>query len=258
MHRIPFTRAAATLTVVLLAANSSGQTPEVDNELVSPPEAADNGQSQEGQSQEPEVHLNLIDKKLALSMAVDAWGQIEMGEFGLSSVGSEAVRQLLNDRMEVQRALAVRLEKLTHGDAKEAVERALREIAQDRTASNSSPRFRLLDLRRNSTAMLVRVRLEIVQEYGDLLRVELSGKAPQEFDRAYLRTHLVDQMQLMAALKVFEGQASADFAKVIRRARAEVQDHVERAKTLLINLEDAPLVGVAAAKPEVTKTAAER
>lgn len=257
MHRIPFTCAAATLAVLLPATVSYGQMPEVEDESTArEPTRAANEAPQPSAARD--IHLNLVDQKLAITMAVDAWGQIEMGEFALESLGSDAVRQLLASRVKDQRALAARLEELTRGKSGKAIEEALAEIAQAKKDTSASRPFRLLDLKRNATAMLVRIRLEIVQEYADMLQCELAGGSPLEFDRRYLRCHVLDQMQLLAALKVFESQASADFAQVIHQAWSDGQEYLGRAKLLLSQLESPSLADVTAAQPPLTKTAAER
>jgi hypothetical protein len=246
MRHIPLTCASATLALVLFAQESSGQTPAPEGD---PPT------SEEKQARE--VSLNVVDQKLALSLAVDTRGQIEMAEFALEAADSEPTRQLLRERLERLRAFATKLETLTEGKAREAIERALREIEQDKAPGEKAAKFRLLSLRNNATAMVVRIRLEILQQYAELMRSELAGKQKLEFDRHFLRGDVLNQMQMLAALQVFEGQASADFAGVIHEAWAESKDYLERAKLLLLQLETAPLAEVTA-KPALVETATER
>jgi predicted outer membrane protein len=198
----------------------------------------------------PEVHLNLIDQKLALSLAVDTQWQIEMAEFALKSIANDALRRLVTVRLEGQRDFAAQLNTLTGGRAESTLAQARREIEKDRAPDNVPDKtFRLLSIR-SATAMLARIRVEILQEYAAMQRDELAAKSTDKFDLHYLRYDLLNQMQVLSTLQVFEHQASADFAQVIHRTWARAHEQFELANQLLVQLETAPLAGVAPARPD--------
>lgn len=203
-----------------------------------------------------EVHLNLVDQKLALSIAVDTLAQIELGEFALNSTANEALRKMLSGRIEEHRAVAARLESLTGGKSKTAIARALREIEEDRLASAARPKkFSLTSASQQATAMVVRIRVEHLQEFARLLRRELEAKQAAEFDRHFLRMDVLNQMQMQALLKVFEGQASSDFAAVIHEVLEGGQSHLDRSRQLLLQLEAVPLTAGAPLDPPLVETA---
>jgi hypothetical protein len=205
---------------------------------------------------EPPVSLNFVDQKLALSLAVDTHSQIETAEFALKSIGNEALRRLMTSRLADHRALAERLDSLTEGRAKRAIVDALREMEADKAAK--TPRamsFRPMALQKFATSLLVRVRLEILQEYGGAVQAELAGKSANEFDRQFLRGDVLRQMQMLATLKVFESQASPDFAGVIHAAWSTANEQYEHSKGLLAQLETAPLVEAKAVVAPLAETA---
>ena len=202
----------------------------------------------------PEVHLNLIDQKLALSLAVDTQWQIEMAEFALTSITNDALGRFVTVRLEGQRDFAAELNTLTKGRTGAALARARREIEKDRAPNKVSKKgFRLLSIR-SATAMLARIRVEILQEYAAMQRGELAATSAEEFDRHYVQCDLLNQMQVLATLKVFEHQASADFAQVIHRAWARTHEQFELANQLLLQLEMAPLAGVAPVQLDLVET----
>ncbi len=192
----------------------------------------------------PEVSLNIIDQKLALSLAVDTWGQIAANERALESATSEPLRTLIARRLETQRAFASLLDSLTGGRTTVAIEDARREIAADTaTTKTKVVRFRPLVLHKNATAMMVRIRLEILEGYLAEVQSGLSSKTAGEFGCHFLRGDVLHQMQLLAMLEVFERQASADFAGVIKQEIAAAREHLVRSRQMLVQLETAPLAG---------------
>jgi hypothetical protein len=197
-----------------------------------------------------EVHLNLIDQKLALSLAVDTRAQISLAEFALKNVSDEALRQLLEQRIAGQRAFSEKLESLTEGRTRSAIAQAMREIEQDRAADKAKPKkFALLSASKNATGMIVRIRVEQLAEYLGSVRGELEARRGEQFDRRFLQSDMLHQLQMIAMLKVFEGQASSDFAEVIRDANTQASAQLNQAKDLLHRLESAPPAAVVAAQP---------
>jgi hypothetical protein len=250
MRRIPLALAAALLAAFSSILSLTARAAEPQSAV---PDADDAAEQLGLPAADAEVHLNLIDQKLALSLAVDTHAQIEFADFALKGVANDALRQYLSVRLEGQHAFATRLDTLTGGRTRSAIVRAMREIEDDRAADRSQKTgLRLLSLR-NASAMLARIRLEILQEYAQTLRGELSAKSAEEFDRVYLRFELANQMQMLAALRVFENQASDDFALVIHEAWTAAKDELLHARQLLLQLETAPLVDQTAAKPTLTE-----
>ena len=181
----------------------------------------------------PEVHLNLVDQKLAVSLAVDTHAQIELTEFALKGVASDALRRYLTIRLESQHAFAARLDALTGGRTREAIVRALRKSRMIRP--RTSHKARSCDYCR--CAMPARWWLasdwKFCRSTPKPCRTELAAKSSEEFDRHYLRYELANQMQMLAALRVFETQASADFALVIREAWTTAKEQLDHARQLL-------------------------
>ena len=167
-------------------------------------------------------------------------------------MADESLRQLLEQRIASQQVFAERLESLTSGRTKTAIAQALREIEQDRAPNKAkSKKFALLSANKNATAMIVRIRVEQLEEYLGSVRGELEARRGQHFDRHFLQSDLLHQMQMIAMLKVFEGQASSDFAGVIHEASEQACAHLVEARQLLSKLESAPPAAVAAAQPVV-------
>jgi hypothetical protein len=254
MRRIPFT-GTVTLSAALLVSFACTVQAGEPEALVPTNPPIDIGTPPAEAGAAPEVHLNLIDQKLALSLAVDTQGQIEMAEFALKSIANDALRRLVTVRLEGQRDFAAELNMLTGGRAESTLAQARREIEKDRAPDNvPDKRFRLLSIR-SATAMLARIRVEILQEYAAMQRDELAAKSGEQFDRNYLQRDLLNQMQVLATLRVFEHQASADFAQVIHRTWARAHEQFELANQLLLQLETAPLAGVAPAQPDPVEVA---
>ena len=238
MRRIPFVFAAALVAALNSIAPFTARA--ADPELAVPQNPTAEATDPLGQGAAAQkVNLNLIDQKLAVSLAVDTHAQIEFADFALKGVASDALRRYLTARLEGQHAFAARLDALTDGRTREAIARALHEIEEDKAADKSQGfKLRLLSLR-NASAMLARIRLEILQEYTQALRAELAIKSAGEFDRHYLSYELANQMQMLAALRVFESQASDDFALVINEAWTAAKVQLDHARQLLFQLETA-------------------
>jgi predicted outer membrane protein len=233
---------------VCFAQNSAPATTEGDEtRTATTVSASSNGSSSDqaaGSRASAKVSLNIIDQKLALSLAVDAWAQIETGELALKTVRNEPLKRVIAARVESLRAFYTLLNEVTGGRTGEAVAQAVREIEQDaKGAKARTVNFRPLALNRNATAMIVRIRLEILQQYTDLVQADLDGKSGEEFDKHYLRGELLHQMQLLAMLQVFESQASPDFGAVIHDAVVSAQDHLSKSRQTLVQMETLPLAG---------------
>lgn len=196
------------------------------------------------------VTLNVVDHKLALSLAVDTWGQIIAEEAALPSIQSDALKQDLTARIESQRTFLEKLETLTGGRCNEAIKHAVDEIARDAKAETArAVRFRPLALHKNATAMIVRIRVEILQQYTGLINQQLAARKDKEFDRHFLRSDLLHQMQMLAMLHVFAGQASPDFAEVIRSAAVLAEEQLAASRQVLLQIEAIPLANQPAVEP---------
>ena len=256
MRRIPRACAApwsAALAVCIVGAAAAGE-PEA---LLPTKTPLATGVALDEASAAEEVHLNLIDQKLALSLAVDTHGHIKMAQFALESIDSDAVRQLVTARLASQRDFAAELNLLTKGRTVKTLNKALRQIAQER-APDFVPekKFRLLSIR-NATALLARIRLEIQQDYAAMQQAELVAQSAEAFDRRYLRCDLVNQMQSLAALKVYESQASEDFARVLHRHWVRAAAQYDAARELLRQLAAPALADVAPVRVEIVGAATE-
>jgi len=172
-------------------------------------------------------HLNIVDHKLALCLAVDLTAQLEMSEQALKETKSESIHQLISTNLSQQRQLAERLELLTGGRTKAAIQRALHEIK-----NHTPPPTGLAAIRQDATAAVVRIRLEIAQENGRLLHDQMRAKG-DGYDRAYLQAEIIGQTQYIATLLVFARQASDDFTPLIEAATAQAQCHLAAARLLV-------------------------
>jgi hypothetical protein len=97
-----------------------------------------------------------------------------------------------------------------------------------------------------TTNAIMRVRLDIAEAYHEMLRAEMATLAPAEFDRHYLHTETVNQMQVLAMLRVFEQQASPEFARVLHQATLAAERHTVELKAVA---ESAPLTDAPVAAP---------
>jgi hypothetical protein len=235
---------AALFPLHLCVADMPAITAEKQNSPALPTRAADD---QQAGSPAPAtaslqvVNLNIIDQKLALSLAVDTWGQIAAEEAALPLIQSESLKKDLHARLESQRAFLARLETLTGGRCGDAIKDAVDEIARDAKAETATAvRFRPLALQKNATAMIVRIRVEILQRYTGLINQQLAAGKEADFDRYFLRSDLLHQMQMVAMLHVFAGQASADFAEVIRSAAVLAEEQLAASQQVLSQMETPP------------------
>ncbi len=190
MRCLPTIRAALGMTAFLPFSLCVAQTIDATEQLrgpLEPPPTTTDARPFEPASLN-DVHLNVVDQKLALSLAVDTWGQIASGEAALPSIQSEALKRLLTERLETQRDFLKTLETLTGGRCCEAIEQAVDEIERDAKVEKPRiARFRPLALSRNATAMIVRIRVEILQQYTAAINKQLANQSGEQFDRHFLR-----------------------------------------------------------------------
>jgi hypothetical protein len=209
--------------------------------------------------------LSMFDEKLALSLAVEAHVQIELLQFAVAELDDAHLKSLAEKRWALHRGLFAALDDLTAGRAANmlsaaaasnaataevrtaatktaetttaidsAVEsRQVAEVRPARKPANRAKRGGLKAAVENATnAAVMRVRLDVAGEYADLLRSELESAESAEFDRAYSTLDVVNQMQVVALLRVFERQASDDFAAIIHRATSLAESHLGEARQL--------------------------
>ena len=169
------------------------------------------------------------------------------------------------------RKLLNTLETLTGGRAGKVLLRAVRKTEQlaasDEAAQTASPAVSnsshvksgrkggIGDIVQNATTnAVVCVRLAIAQEYAQLLRAELEAAPMEEFDRRYFSVEGFNQMQVLAMLRVFEQQASPEFARIIHLAAVAAESHTSEGRQLVEQIKWPPQVSPA--RPaEVVNTA---
>lgn len=213
------------------------------------------------------LSLSMVDEKLALSLAVEAHVQIELLQFAVAELDDAALRQLAQKRLTLHRELFAALDALTSGRAANMLASAApagapadvgSRTAQSKTAETTSAsrpadshvedavpsrpakgpnkgtkRGGLKAAVENATnAAILRVRLDVADEYAELLRNELESDEPEDFDRTYSTLDVVNQMQVVALLRVFERQASQDFAALIHRATGLAESQLDEARQL--------------------------
>lgn len=225
------------------------------------------------------VNLSIVDDKLALSLAVEIHVQIELTEFAVKGVQHDALRQLTLRKLALYHRLLDTMDNLSGGRATATLSRSLQgrdavpqsttaeaelpggqqpsatasqAVGQDSTAAarSDNPRAPRRTAKRGggisniiqnaATAAIMRVRLEIAEQYGGMLRAELASTPPAEFDRHYLAIEVFNQMQVMAMLRVFEQQASADFARILHVATAAAEAQFAEAHQVIEILKRLP------------------
>jgi hypothetical protein len=223
------------------------------------------------QSELDAVSLSIVDEKLALSLAVETHIQIELAQFALVGIRHEDLKSFTGKKLRHYRKLLNTLETLTGGRAGKVLSRAARKIDQlaagDEAALPASPavsypnpvksgrRGGIGDIVQNATTnAIVRVRLAIAQEYAQLLRAELESAPIEEFDRRYLSVEGFNQMQVLAMLRVYEQQASPEFARIIHLAALAAESHTSEARQLVEQIKRPPQV-LPARPREVVNTA---
>ncbi len=194
-----------------------------------------------------EINLSIVDDKLAMSLAVEAHVQVELTEFALDMIADEHLRSLTEHKLRGYKQLYNTLNELTGGRVDSMLARTprVREVASDSsdaTAERPRPKKRgsrggIGDILQNTaTKAILRVRLDIAHQYIDLLRTELELSPPGEFDRRYIGIEVYNQMQVLSMLRVFETQASPEFARLIHRATANSESQVAEAREVVEQL----------------------
>ena len=221
-----------------------------------------------------ELRLSMVDEKLALSLAVESHVQIELLQFAVGELDNAALKNLAENRLALHLGLFAALNDLTSGRAASMLnataasdatnsdappaetKTAEANSADNRTdeqqlAATASParktgkgakRGGLKAAVANATnAAILRVRLDVAGEYADLLRSELESDESEEFDRAYSTLDVVNQMQVVALLRVFEREASEDFAAIIHRATTLAETQLNEARELAQDSDQPPV-----------------
>jgi hypothetical protein len=215
------------------------------------------------QSELDAVSLTIIDEKLALSLAVETHIQIELAQSALAGIRHKDLKHFTEKKLRHYRQLLNTLETLTGGRASKALSRATRKsdagaaranaapVVSNRSSAKSGRQEGIADIVQNTTAnAILRVRLAIAQEYARLLRAERDTALPEEFDRGYLSVEGFNQMQLVAMLRVFEQQASPEFARIIHLATVAAESHASEGRHVVEQLNRPP-----ASPGEVANTA---
>jgi hypothetical protein len=212
------------------------------------------------------ISLSMVDEKIALSLAVETHIQIELAQFALARLGNEELKQLTVKKLGSYRQLLNTLEELTGGRAGKILARAGRHLqttppgtsvsrtstteGDSRARAKPGRKGGIGDVIQNAaTQTVLRVRLDIAQQYADLLRAELETATPGEFDRRYLAIEVFNQMQVLAMLRVFERQASTEFARIIHLATASAEALALEAHQVTERLHDRPGVLPTGASP---------
>ena len=111
----------------------------------------------------------------------------------------------------------------------------------NRSPAKSGTKVGIGDIVENAAASaMLRVRLAIAQEYAQLLRGEFETARPEEFDRRYLSVECFNQMQVLAMLRVFEQQASPEFARIIHLATLAAELHSSEGRQVIEQFKSPP------------------
>jgi predicted secreted protein len=199
-----------------------------------------------------EVNMSVIDEKLALSLAVETHVHMDVMEFALHSMSDADLRALTQRKLRSCQQLYNTLDDLTGGRVEAMLGRGARRATGDVAADDAveagadQAETRTSKKRRGgglgnvlqsaATRAILRVRLEIAEQYAVLLRAELEASPPGEFDRRYMNVELYNQMQVLSMLRVFERQASGEFGRVIHVATLATEQYLGEGKHLVDQL----------------------
>jgi len=225
----------------------------------------DLGQTTPGLASKEELNaitLSVIDRKVSLSLAVEMHIQIELTESALDQIRDPSFRQLVENKQRLYRGLFDTLDSLVAGEASsmlvDAGELSVDDAAGVGRLPENSPDTRQTDdatyderraanaavtttkriglrklLKRATDSAILSARLDIAGEYSDLLAAELETSAPEQFDRCFRPVDHVNQMQVVAMLRVFEQRASDDLARIIHRATVAAEGHLRQGQDLV-------------------------
>jgi predicted outer membrane protein len=173
------------------------------------------------------IRLTLVDRRISANLAIDAQAEIQLVQFAISHARDPGVKRFAE-------TMAIQFDSLaTHLDALSgSLASAIWNITAGDDPRPPSP-IRLI----NAERMLMRIKLEVVREGASYLQAELQSLPADEFDRNYLRAHILRQIQMLGTLKALERYASPGYANTLAEATKVVQHGLEQAKTTLASLE---------------------
>ncbi|MBI3837542.1 MAG: hypothetical protein HY288_06375 [Planctomycetia bacterium] len=175
------------------------------------------------------IHLTLIDRRISANLAIDAQAEIQLAQFGAAHARDPSVKRFAEALAKQFDLLAGNMDVLSGSLASP--------IWNSTAGDDARPRspFRLI----NAERTLLRIKLEVVRACADVLQAELESLPADEFDRSYLRAHIVRQIQMLGTLKALERHASPGYASTLAETTKMVQHGLDLAKTLGANLEAA-------------------
>jgi predicted outer membrane protein len=176
------------------------------------------------------IHLTLVDRRIAANLAIDAQAEIQLAQFAASHARDASVKRFGEAMARQYDAFAGQMDALSGSLASAAW--------NTKTADDDRPRspIRLINAERS----LMRIKLEVVRECASLLQGELQSMPTDEFDRNYLRAHVVRQIQMLGTLKALERHASPGFVSTLVEATKIVQQGLDQAKTIGASLDAVP------------------
>ena len=219
--------------------------------------------------------FNVFDQKLAISLAAETHVQIELARFAIAGVHDEQLKQLAKNKLHLYRELLTTLDYTSNGRIKTILERVRAHVNQDNEANlfattlgelaknneksaavpakllperdgpvlppNTKPKAGRVGsaLQDVTIAAILRVRLEVAEEYKGLLVAELSSLPSTEFDRKYVAIEIYNQMQVLSMLRVFERQASVEFGRAIHKAADAAEEYAGQVKEIAERLNKA-------------------
>jgi predicted outer membrane protein len=173
------------------------------------------------------VRLTLVDRRIAANLAIDAQGEIQLAQFAVAHARDPSAKRFAEAMAGQYDSFAGQMDALSGSLASAAW--------NTKTADDARPRspIRLI----NAERTLMRIKLEVVRECADLLQGELQSLPADEFDRNYLRAHVLRQIQMLGTLKALGRHASPGFASTLVEATKMVQQGLDQAKTISATLE---------------------
>lgn len=215
------------------------------------------------------VSLTVIDRKLALSLAVEIYLQVALIDDVIDRIQDPDLKRLTERKLQLYRGMFVAFDRLVQGramkiltdgghqvllpgasgNAGESVDKdqsmpcglvagpAREQSKRDAHGEQPSGGLRYV-LSQISEIAILQARIEISNQYQDIWHAELEPVPAGDFDRRYLSTDSVNQMQVVGMLRACERRASSDFARIIHRATASAEDQLAQCMRIARRIEE--------------------
>lgn len=195
------------------------------------------------------------DIQLAIWLATENEGEIELGKFAVQRAQSDEVKKFAQQMVDNHTQILKKLQQMAPlaSAAPTAPGKATRpEDEKRQTTKPNEPGKRLTQtdparpgedtIRRGyldpeGRIDLVKIKQEIAQQCVQTLKKELGEKSSAEFDKCYMGQQILAHLEMADTLKVMKNYVSPELREVIAEGEKSVQDHLADAKDIMKGLE---------------------